>query len=86
MRTPLGTDAFDLFRRWTFAHPVRFADCVLNPEVQLRKYVGPAEPEHEEHLGRPSADAFYLDEMRNEVVVSHVLDGIEREIAARDLQ
>ena len=86
MRTPLGTDAFDLFRCWAFTHSVRFADGVLNPEVQFREYVGPAEPEHEKHLSGPSANAFYLDEMRDEVVVGHVLDGIEREIACGDLQ
>ena len=78
MRTPFGPDALDLLRRRTLSHSVCLSDGVLDPEVQLRQDVGAPEAEHEEHLRRPTADAFDLDEMGDEIVVGHVLDGIER--------
>ena len=86
MRRPLRSDSFDLFWSWSLSHPVRALDRVLNAEIELRQHIAAAEAEHEEHLRRPSADALHLDEMLDQVIVSHRLDGVEWQRARLDLR
>src|SRR5438045_349117 len=63
VRTPLRADLLHVLRRRSFALAVSAADGVLNAEVELRQHVAAAEAEHQEHLGRPTSNAFDLHEM-----------------------
>ena len=85
MWTPFRADPLDLLGRRTLSQAVCLADGVLDPEIELGKHVWPAEPEDEEHLRGPTADSFHLDQMRDEIVVGHVFDGVERKLAAHHL-
>lgn len=86
MRRPLCPDLRHLLWRRSLPFLVRALDRVLNAEVELRQHVEASEPEHEKHLRRPAPDAFDLDEVIDEVVVVHRLDGVERQRARRHLR
>jgi hypothetical protein len=85
VRAPLRADLLHVLWRGTFALAIRALDRVLDPEIQLRKHIGAAKPEHEEHLRRPSSNAFHLHEMGDEIVVGHPFHLVQGKLAARDL-
>ena len=85
MRAPLCADLAHVLWSGTLPLAIRPTDRVLNPQVQLGQHIWPAQSEHQEHLRRPPADAFHLHEVLDQVVVAHLVDGIERKLARRDL-
>lgn len=84
VRAPLRADLAHVFRRWSLPLPVRAANRVLNPQVELRENVAAAEAKHQEHLRRPAANAFDLHEVLDEIVVVHLVHRIEWQRAAHD--
>src|SRR5215218_2812394 len=69
VRPPFLADPQYVLRRWPMLQAVRALDGVLHAEIELGEHVRPAEPEHEEHLHRPSADALHLYEVLDDRVV-----------------
>src|SRR5436190_15640953 len=86
VRSPFGANALDLLGRRTFPHAVDAPDGVLNSEIQLGKDVSASQAKHEKHLRGAASDPFDLDEVIDEIVVVHRLDGIERKRSGRDLR
>ena len=85
MRAPFCADFPHVLWRRSLSLAVRTPNRVLNPEVELRQNVSATEAKHQEHLRRPAADAFHLHEMLDEVVVVHLVHGIEWQRVAKDL-
>src|SRR3954454_20349088 len=77
MRAPLRADLQNFFRRWPFAHAVRTLDRVLNSQIEVGQHIRPSEAKHQEHLRGPPADALYLDEVLDQIIVAHGLDRVE---------
>src|ERR1043166_7449038 len=69
VRAPLRADLLHVFRQRTLALPIGALDGVLDAEVELREDVASAQPEHQEHLRRPAADAFDLHQMLDQILV-----------------
>ena len=65
--------------------PIDVLDRVHDAEVANRQHVGPVQAEHEEHFGRPPADALHLRQRGNHLVVGHRLERVERQRAAQNL-
>ena len=86
MRAPLRADFPNILRCRPFSFSVRALYRVLNSEIELRQDVAAVETKHQEHLRGPAADAFDLNKVRDQIVVVHTFDGIERQIAARHLR
>ena len=60
-------------------------DGVDDAEVVHRQNIGSAEAEHEEHLGRPASQAFHFRDGVDHLVVGHVREMFQRQLAARGL-
>src|SRR5262249_49279671 len=84
MWTPLRADGANLFWTRSFALPIRAADRVLDSEVELRQYVAPSEAEHQEHLRGPAPNSLNLHEVSDELVIVHLLDRVQWEVAGDD--
>src|SRR6478672_6908997 len=68
VRAPLLADAENVLRRRTLLEAIRALDGILHAEVELGEHVRTAEPEHEEHLHRPSPDPLHLHEVLDDLV------------------
>ena len=83
VRAPFRAELANVFRCRPLSLPIRALDGVLNAEVQFGQYVAPVQTEHQEHLRGPSANAFDLNKVCDEIVVVHTIDGVERQCALR---
>src|SRR6185369_9063923 len=64
---------------------VRLLDSHVDAEVDGGHHVGTAEGEHQEHLCRPAADAFYPREVLDDVFIVHARELLEDYVAADGL-
>src|SRR5262249_15789832 len=58
-------------RRGQLSFAERFGIGLAQAVVAERQHVWPAEAEHQEHLGRPAADAMHGDEVLYDLLVRH---------------
>ncbi len=81
IRTPGFADLVQPIRRRRLAQAVGLLHGLDDAQVAHRQHVGPVQPEHQEHLRRPAADALHLGQRDDHLVVAHRLERVQRQRA-----
>src|SRR5262245_30555364 len=86
VRAPGLADLLDPIGSRFLAQAVQPMDRVDDAKVVDRQDVRPVKAEHEEHLRRPPAESFHLDDGLDDFVVGELVKRVDGQLAGRDFR